>query len=157
MTRKKIEPAQWERVYLAGGGRCSACHKKITRKKANCDHILKVEDGGDNDTSNLRLLCVKCHKLRHGGGYWIYGQQLICGCSFYAWQQSPRRDAPIVVGHLKIEPQRRTYRLIDMQHCPKHRKMPWSQWHKLFNIRSPENIPVASLAVFRRFMRRVHG
>ena len=157
MTRKKLEPALWERVYLVGGGRCLACRKKITRKEANCDHILKVEDGGGNEISNLRCLCVKCHRLRHGGGHWIYGQQLGCGCSFYAWQRSPQTDAPRVVGYLKIEPQRRTYRLIDMHHCSKHRKMPWSQWHKLFNMRSAKKIPLASLAVFRKFMRRVHG
>jgi HNH endonuclease len=157
MTRKKIDQALWERVYLAGRERCSACLKKITRKKANCDHILKVEDGGGNEISNLRCLCVKCHHLRHGGGYRIYGQQLGCGCSLYAWQRSPQTDAPLVVGYLKIDAQRRTYRLIDMRHCSKHRKMPWSQWHKLFSIRSPEKIPAASLVVFRKFMLRVHG
>jgi len=157
MGLKKNDPALWERVYLAGGGRCLACRKKITRKKANCDHILKLEDGGGDDFSNLRCSCVKCHGLRHGGGYQIYAQQLGCGCSFYAWQRSPKTDAPLVVGHLRIEPQRRIYRLIDMQRCPKHRKMPWSQWHKLFSIRSLEKIPVASLTVFKKFMRRVHG
>jgi hypothetical protein len=155
MTRKKVESALWERVYLAGGGRCLACRKKITRKKANCDHILKVEDGGGNDISNLRCLCVKCHHLRHGGGYQIYAQQLGCGCAFYACQRSPQTDAPLVVGYLKIEPQRRTYRQIHIQHCSKHRKMPWSQWHNLFSICSPEKIPVGSLTVFRKFMHRV--
>ena len=157
MTRKKIEPALWERVYLRGGGRCLACHKKITRKQAQCDHILKVEHGGGNEISNLRCLCVKCHQLRHGAGHWIYGERLHCGCVFYAHQRSPKTDAPLVVGHLKIDPEGRTGRLIHMYHCSKHRKMPWSQWHKLFSIHSPDKIPAASLAVFRKFMLRVHG
>jgi HNH endonuclease len=157
MTRKRIEPALRERVYLRWRGRCLACQKRITRKQAHCDHIVKVEDGGGNDISNLRCLCVKCHQLRHGGGHWIYGEQLGCGCCFYAWQLSPQTDAPLVVGTLRIEPQRRTYRQIHMNHCSRHRKMPWSEWHKLFRIRSPEKISAASLAIFRKFMCRVHG
>lgn len=38
-------------------------HSEI-RYAFEVDHILAVEDGGTDDPSNLRLLCVPCHKDR---------------------------------------------------------------------------------------------
>ena len=55
------------RKYLIDNyGKCFRCSTGGTPKnKLEIDHIIQVSKGGSNKLSNLRILCQKCHRLRH--------------------------------------------------------------------------------------------
>ncbi len=46
---------------------CSACKKKITQSQMQLDHIKALANGGNNDLSNIQVLCMACHgdKTKH--------------------------------------------------------------------------------------------
>jgi len=47
-------------------GYCFRCKSRGgVSNKLEIDHIVPVHRGGSNDISNLRILCQKCHRLRH--------------------------------------------------------------------------------------------
>ena len=45
-------------------GRCESCTKVLQPGEWQCDHLVPVSKGGTNDTTNLRVLCVPCHKAK---------------------------------------------------------------------------------------------
>ena len=40
---------------------CTSCKKKITKSQMQLDHIKALANGGNNDLSNIQVLCVACH------------------------------------------------------------------------------------------------
>lgn len=42
------------------GGRCEKCRSRAGRLQ--CDHIVPVSQGGTHELSNLRMLCLPCHR-----------------------------------------------------------------------------------------------
>jgi hypothetical protein len=154
MTDKSVASELRHRIYLAAGGRCAACRKRIALEEMHCDHILPVATGGRDDLDNLRCLCVNCHKLRHGGrGYAKYERWLGCGCGLSVWHRDAQADAPHVLRYLKIEPPRRTRLPILLFRCPTHRRMRWSAWLGLLGNPLPRGIPAGSRAQLRKFIR----
>ncbi len=157
MPGKSVESVLRHRVFLAAGGRCGACRKKVALAEMQCDHVLAVAKGGPDDLENLRCLCVKCHKLRHGGrGYTKYDRRLDCGCVFSVWHRDSQADAPDVLRNLKIESPRRTRLPIILLRCPEHRRMRWSHWLQLLGNPLPDGIPAGSRAQLRKFIRRAN-
>jgi 5-methylcytosine-specific restriction endonuclease McrA len=66
----------WSKLeYIKNGGRCPLCGQimtmpgiKYTGKKnmATADHIVPLDDGGNNSYENLRLICFRCNtRLDH--------------------------------------------------------------------------------------------
>lgn len=63
-------------VIERDGGACRECGIRVRRDKrdkydsgrdlAEVDHIVPVADGGSNDKSNLRLLCLGCNRRKAG-------------------------------------------------------------------------------------------
>ena len=55
------------RKYLIENvGRCSNCGTRGTLdNKLEIDHIIPISKGGTGALNNLRILCYKCHRLRH--------------------------------------------------------------------------------------------
>jgi len=59
-------------IYTRDEGKCQSCgaftllevsvHDPL---KTNIDHIIPVQNGGDNSTENGQVLCLICHKLKH--------------------------------------------------------------------------------------------
>ena len=47
-------------LYLKQRGRCANCGTKLG-DKFHRDHKVALSDGGDNDISNIELLCAKCN------------------------------------------------------------------------------------------------
>lgn len=45
-------------------GKCAYC-KNVVRYKYHVDHIMPVSLGGDNDRSNLQILCPGCNQSKH--------------------------------------------------------------------------------------------
>lgn len=48
---------KWPHCHLAIPGKC-------TVKSTEADHIIDVEDGGDNSDANLRGACHPCHEYK---------------------------------------------------------------------------------------------
>jgi len=52
----------WERDK----GICQGCGQPVSLRRAHCDHIEPLSEGGSNAPSNRRTLCPTCHCLRAG-------------------------------------------------------------------------------------------
>ena len=52
-------------VYQRDGGQCQYCKEQTQYEYTHCHHVLELFEGGTNHPSNLKTLCVKCHKGRH--------------------------------------------------------------------------------------------
>lgn len=45
---------------------CRSCRRVVTGKAAHVDHIVPKSQGGTDELSNLRVLCVSCHSKHEG-------------------------------------------------------------------------------------------
>lgn len=62
-TRRSMTPLRALRIFEAGGGKCSACSRKLgPQDDWAVDHVVALENGGTDDDSNLQILCDWCHK-----------------------------------------------------------------------------------------------
>ena len=52
-------------VYHHDGGRCKYCAAPVELFGCHIHHVLPLSENGTNHPSNLKTLCVKCHKKRH--------------------------------------------------------------------------------------------
>jgi 5-methylcytosine-specific restriction endonuclease McrA len=43
---------------------CQSCGKKGTEAELNIDHIISLATGGNNDLSNLQVLCRQCNQKK---------------------------------------------------------------------------------------------
>lgn len=50
------------RVFVAKGGKCHACGRKINgaTESWTCEHLIALINGGENRESNLDLTCCNC-------------------------------------------------------------------------------------------------
>lgn len=54
-------------MVIARDGVCQLCGSLPSKPRV--DHIVPLASGGGNEASNLRLLCLPCHRrLTPGGG-----------------------------------------------------------------------------------------
>ena len=54
---------QW--VYQRDKGICRYCKNQFHYEFTHCHHVLELSEGGTNHPSNLKTLCIQCHKVRH--------------------------------------------------------------------------------------------
>jgi 5-methylcytosine-specific restriction endonuclease McrA len=52
-------------IYTRDGGLCCYCHNPVRLEDCHIHHVLELSEGGTNQPTNLKTLCVKCHKTRH--------------------------------------------------------------------------------------------
>lgn len=52
-------------VYECDKGQCQYCNRQVEYKNSHCHHTLEISEGGTNHPTNLKTLCVPCHKERH--------------------------------------------------------------------------------------------
>jgi 5-methylcytosine-specific restriction endonuclease McrA len=52
-------------VFARDEGICQYCLQPVPYEESHCHHALELQDGGTNHPSNLKTLCVDCHKIRH--------------------------------------------------------------------------------------------
>jgi hypothetical protein len=65
-SRLPIKPSTRFRLLVAAGFRCQACGASSSVTTLHVDHILPLCAGGNNESSNLQVLCVNCN-LGKGG------------------------------------------------------------------------------------------
>ncbi len=51
--------------YKRDNGLCCYCQKQVEYRKSHCHHTLELSEGGTNHPTNLKTLCIPCHKKRH--------------------------------------------------------------------------------------------
>lgn len=84
----RYRTARWGRLRKMVGSRdnwiCRMCGETRPERSMHCDHIVPVEEGGDDAMDNLQTLCAPCHSkktLRERGG--MVGDRpcitLVCG------------------------------------------------------------------------------
>lgn len=52
-------------VYERDGGKCVYCATPVRLDECHIHHVLELSQGGSNHPSNLKTLCIECHKKRH--------------------------------------------------------------------------------------------
>lgn len=52
-------------VYQRDKGLCQYCKQQTEYRSTHCHHVLELSEGGTNHPTNLKTLCVPCHKERH--------------------------------------------------------------------------------------------
>lgn len=52
-------------IYERDGGRCSYCGDAVELYACHIHHTLELSEGGTNHPSNLKTVCIPCHKNRH--------------------------------------------------------------------------------------------
>jgi 5-methylcytosine-specific restriction enzyme A len=60
----RIPPRIRLRVFDRAGGRCELCRSLIIGGRWECDHSVALVNGGKNEESNLRCVCLNCHKVK---------------------------------------------------------------------------------------------
>lgn len=60
-NRKQVTDENKEIILNLQKNKCKACDKALEKKKYHFDHIIRLENGGSNDNSNIQALCVACH------------------------------------------------------------------------------------------------
>lgn len=56
-----VPPRVRDRVFLAKGGRCHKCTRKIRAGETwTCEHVIALINGGKNAERNLDLTCCNC-------------------------------------------------------------------------------------------------
>ncbi|RPD90504.1 HNH endonuclease [Neisseria weixii] len=62
---KRIRGRAWmnirEQVFVRDGYKCQCCGHVVASHQAECDHIVALADGGNDELSNLQTLCIDCH------------------------------------------------------------------------------------------------
>lgn len=58
LIRKRL----FKQLMDSVGGRCVECH---TKRNLTVDHVLPVSAGGNDEPSNLTILCVSCNSRKH--------------------------------------------------------------------------------------------
>ena len=53
-------------VLLRDNYQCKVCGAVVHGKRAHVDHIVPKAQGGSDEVSNLRTLCVSCHSKHEG-------------------------------------------------------------------------------------------
>lgn len=65
-TPRKLSWSVWNRkrqyVFQRDGYRCQVCHRLTARPE--CDHVVAVAEGGDDDVANLQTICHACHAVK---------------------------------------------------------------------------------------------
>ncbi|MEM7133345.1 MAG: HNH endonuclease signature motif containing protein [Chloroflexota bacterium] len=52
-------------IFARDEGRCRYCHDRVELHQCHIHHVLELSQGGTNHPTNLKTLCVSCHRLRH--------------------------------------------------------------------------------------------
>ena len=65
--RRRFSEDEYLRFWIASGGRCANCKRKIPVGEAwDLDHEHALCRGGDNEDANVRVLCSICHGAKTG-------------------------------------------------------------------------------------------
>lgn len=52
-------------VYSRDNGICNYCKFNFELFQTHIHHVLELSEGGTNHPTNLKLLCIDCHKIKH--------------------------------------------------------------------------------------------
>ena len=64
-------------VIRRRGGECAKCGATPEGKELHLDHIVPLVQGGERwDTSNIQILCRRCHGIKTAGEVWGVGSNL---------------------------------------------------------------------------------
>ena len=63
--RGDLTPSKKWKILKRDNYRCVTCGSNAADRKLHIDHIIPVSEGGDNNPSNLRVLCSYCNLGRN--------------------------------------------------------------------------------------------
>lgn len=52
-------------VYERDKGICQYCRNQFRYEVTNCHHVLELFESGTNHPSNLKTVCLDCHRIKH--------------------------------------------------------------------------------------------
>lgn len=62
-TKRRFNQSHRIHVMYSQNYRCMKCHEILT-PTCELDHVVALEDGGEDSISNLQALCVSCHSAK---------------------------------------------------------------------------------------------
>lgn len=65
-----------QRILAAQKQKCAYCRKKLVANKWHCDHIMPLALGGNNEASNIQLLCPTCNRRKSATHPIAFAQKL---------------------------------------------------------------------------------
>ena len=67
--KRKDNNQEWRAIYKKNGYFCSICtidNLLLPLESSwHCDHIVELQDGGDDSFENTQMLCVSCHSFKN--------------------------------------------------------------------------------------------
>ncbi len=54
-----------QHIYARDGGKCCYCGSAVELFQCHIHHVLPLSELGTNHPTNLKTLCIPCHKRRH--------------------------------------------------------------------------------------------
>lgn len=67
VDRRDISQKRRAALFLAQSGKCADCPRKLMPGMYHADHRIPLADGGADDDSNIKLICLDCHKAKTRG------------------------------------------------------------------------------------------
>lgn len=64
VDRRALTQRERTDMFLAQGGKCATCPRKLMPGQYHADHRQALVHGGDNDLENIKLICLDCHKAK---------------------------------------------------------------------------------------------
>ena len=60
IKRHKFTKAERDAIHETNKT-CNMCNGKVSKGKFHLDHIVALANGGDNELTNIQVLCIPCH------------------------------------------------------------------------------------------------
>jgi 5-methylcytosine-specific restriction endonuclease McrA len=51
-------------ILISQKYRCAYCRRTLKGKKFECDHIIPIASGGNNERRNIQILCARCNRTK---------------------------------------------------------------------------------------------
>lgn len=59
--KRNVSQKQKDRIIWRDQWTCRICEDELLPMRWNCDHVVPLWEGGDNEDHNLQAICANCH------------------------------------------------------------------------------------------------
>lgn len=67
--KRKDNNQEWRKIHKKNGYLCAICSIDNLllplESSWHCDHIIELQDGGEDEIKNTQMLCISCHSFKN--------------------------------------------------------------------------------------------